>query len=231
MNKKTIARIYLTGLLVFFFTMTLPGQEKSIKTYDLVKYDLFNSFENNKLEAYNRQISQFSEKDKRGIHLSKNENDGIAWLKGIEFSNGTIELDIKGKNVFQQSFIGVAFHGVDNKTLDAVYFRPFNFQSTDPVHKIHAVQYVSHPENTWNLLREKQNGKYEKAVIPAPDGDEWFHAKIVIHYPRVTVYVNGNTEPSLSIDQLNNRKTGKIGLWVGNNSDGDFANLQLTYEP
>ena len=224
MNKKLITRIYLTGLLGFFITMSITGQEKSTKIYDLVT-----SFENNKLEPYNRQISQFSEKDKRGIHISKNENDGIVWLKDIEFSNGIIELDIRGKNVFQQSFVGIAFHGVDNKTLDAVYFRPFNFQSDDPVRKIHAVQYVSHPGNTWSILREKQNGKYEKAIIPSTGGDEWFHAKIVIQYPKVIVYVNGNPEPSLSVDQLNNRKTGKIGLWVGNNSDGDFANLQITF--
>jgi uncharacterized protein with NRDE domain len=43
----------------------------------------------------------------------------------------------------------------------------------------------------------------------------------------VTVYVNGNQEPSLSVEQLNKRTSGKIGLWVGNNSDGDFANLTI----
>jgi hypothetical protein len=58
--------------------------------------------------------------------------------------------------------------------------------------------------------------------------NDWFHAKIVIQYPHVSVYVNGNTSPSLEIDKLNNRKTGKIGLWVGNGSDGDFANLHIT---
>jgi hypothetical protein len=230
MNKKTIMQIGLTGLMNFLIVMTIAGQEKPTKIYNLVKYDLYSSCENNKLEPYNRLISKFSENNIRGIHVSKNENDGIVWLKGIEFSNGTIELDIRGKNVFQQSFVGVAFHGVDNKTLDAVYFRPFNFQSNDPGRKIHAVQYVSHPEFTWNILREKQNGKYEKAIQPSPSGDEWFHTRIVIQYPKVTVFVNGNPEPSLSIDQLNDRTTGKIGLWVGNNSDGDFANLQITLE-
>jgi hypothetical protein len=224
MNKKIINRFYLTGLLGILITMTLAGQDK------LIRYDLFSLSENDKLETFNRQITQFSENDKRGVRFSKKENDGIAWLKGVEFSNGTIEVDIRGKDVFQQSFVGIAFHGIDNKTLDAVYFRPFNFQSNDPVHKIHAVQYISHPDYTWDILREKQNGKYEKAVNPAPSGNEWFHAKIVIHYPHVTVYINGNAEPSLSIDQLNNLKTGKIGLWVGNNSDGDFANLQIISE-
>jgi hypothetical protein len=208
--------------LVLVFTLNINGQGQS------VKYDLAGLFENNKLEAFNRQISQFTENEKKGIHLSKNSDDGIAWLKGVEFSNGIIELDIRGKDVLQQSFVGVAFHALNNVTLDAVYFRPFNFQSTDPIRKIHAVQYVSHPDNTWSVLREKFNGKYEKAVTPAPNGNDWFHAKIVVQYPKVTVYVNGNPEPSLVIDKLNERKIGKIGLWVGNTSDGDFANLQIT---
>jgi hypothetical protein len=224
MNTININRIFLTVTLGFLTTLAISGQ---IST---VKYDLFSMAENNELEVFNRKISSFSENDKKGIRFSKNENDGIAWLNGVEFSNGTIEIDIRGKDVYQQSFVGIAFHGSDNKTLDAIYFRPFNFQSTDPVRKIHAVQYVSHPDNTWDKLRDKQNGKYEKAVTTSPNANEWFHVKILVKYPQVTVFVNGNSEPSLTIQKLNSRKTGKIGLWVGNNSDGDFANLQITLQ-
>ena len=222
MDSIKITRTLLKVILAFLTTLTGLGQGSTIK------YDLFSMSENNKLEVFNRKISSFTENDKKGIRFSKNGNDGLAWLNGVEFSNGSIELDIRGKDVYQQSFVGIAFHGSDNKTLDAIYFRPFNFQSTDPIRKIHAVQYVSHPDNTWDVLRDKQNGKYEKAVTPSPNGNEWFHVKILIKYPQVTVFVNGNSEPSLTIQQLNNRKTGKIGLWVGNNSDGDFANLQIT---
>ena len=193
-----------------------------------LKIDLFSLLENNKLEIFNRKVVTFLEKDKKGIRFSKNENDGIAWINGMEFSNGTIELDIRGKDQYQQSFVGVAFHGVDNNTLDAVYFRPFNFQSSDPVRKIHAVQYVSQPDKTWQVLREQYPGIYEKAVIPATGGNEWFHAKIVIEYPVITIYFNGSKEASLTVEKLNKRTTGKIGIWVGNNSDGDFANLQIT---
>ena len=216
-----ITRFCFVTIFGLLSILTTTGQGQS------VKYDLINLFENGKIEPYNRQLSQFTESGKKGIRFSKNGGDGIAWLNGVEFSNGIIELDIRGKDVLQESFVGVAFHGINNETIDAIYFRPFNFQSTDPVRKIHAVQYISHPDNTWSILREKHNGKYEKAVIPAPNGNEWFHAKIVIQYPKVTVFVNGNSEPSLVIDKLNNRETGKIGLWVGNNSDGDFANLQI----
>jgi hypothetical protein len=222
MKTEKFTKFLLISVLGFLTILSVSGQGKSIK------FDLADLFENKKLVLFNREITMFSENDIKGIRFSRNTNDGIAWIMGVDFSNGTIEVDIRGKDAFQQSFVGIAFHGLDNNTLDAVYFRPFNFQSTDPIHKIHAVQYVSHPENTWSILREKQNGKYEKAVIQAPNGNEWFHARIVIQYPCVTVYVNGNAAPSLSINKLNNRKTGKIGLWVGNGSDGDFANLQIT---
>jgi len=223
MNMKTsrINCFYLTAILGFIVSQSGMAQEIS------VKYDLNSLCENNQLEVFNRKVSVFSENDKKGIRFSKSENDGIAWLKHIIFTNGTIELDIRGKDEFQQSFVGIAFHGVDDRTFDAIYFRPFNFQSTDPERKIHAVQYVSMPDDSWQDLREKFNGKYEKAVIPAPNGNEWFHAKIVIKYPTITVFVNGSHEASLSIEKLNTRISGKIGLWVGNNSDGDFANLMI----
>ena len=86
------------------------------------------------------------------------------------------------------------------------------------------------PDFGWKKLREEQNGKYEKAIVPAPKADDWFHAKIVVRYPHITVYVNGNSQPSLSVDQLSKRKTGSIGLWVGPSSNGDFANLVVTEE-
>jgi len=193
-----------------------------------VRFDLADLFKKSQFETINRQLSWFYENNKNAIRLSKNKDEGIAWIKGVEFSNGTIEIDIRGKEVFQESFAGIAFHGSDIDTLDAIYFRPFNFQSPDSVQRAHAVQYISHPEFTWQILREKYPGKYEKPVSPSPGGNEWFHVKIVVQYPDVTVYVDGNDTPCLSIKKLSGRRTGKVGLWAGNNSDGDFANLVIS---
>src|ERR1035437_6508982 len=211
MKPININRYYLTIVFTLIMSMSATAQDSS------GKYDLYSMSEKNLLEVFNRTVSTFSDNDKNGVRLSKSENDGVAWMKHVIFSNGIIELDIRGKEEFQQSFVGIAFHGMDNNTFDAVYFRPFNFQTDDPVRKIHAVQYVSMPEYSWEVLREKFNGKYEKAVSPAPKGNEWFHVKIVVKSPQVTVYVNGNREASLSIETLNSRSSGKIGLWVRNN--------------
>jgi len=103
----------------------MTGQVKSIK------YDLFSQFESNNFEIFNRQLSSFSENDKKGIRFLKSQRWNCM-VKGVEFSNGTIELDIRGKDLFQQSFVGIAFHGVDNETYDGIYFRPFNFSQLIP---------------------------------------------------------------------------------------------------
>ena len=182
------------------------------------------------LQVVNRTASAFTDGAKRGIRLSENAGDGVAFLKGVDFANGTIEVDLRGKDVPQQSFVGIAFHGVDDSTYEAIYFRPFNFRTPDPARRIRAVQYVSHPTYTWNKLRAEHPGEYEKPANPAPDPNGWFHARIVVAGAKVSVYVDGATEPSLVVTRLNERTKGLLGFWVGNNSGGDFANLRIRPE-
>ncbi|WP_207532742.1 family 16 glycoside hydrolase [Desertivirga arenae] len=189
------------------------------------KKDLPQLLKQGNLEVYHRRISEAPANEKPAVYLDGDEGEGIAWIKGQKFSEGTIEVDLKGKDVFQKSFLGIAFHGQNDSTYDAIYFRPFNFRTTDSVRRIHAVQYIAHPTYPWKKLRDEQNGKYEKAVEPAPDPNQWFHARILIEANNVSVYVNNKKEPVLSVQKLNNRSSGKIGLWVGDGADGSFANL------
>jgi len=154
---------------------------------------------------------------------------GAAWLDEFEFENGTIEVSIRGKNNPGRSFVGVAFRGVDDEIYDAIYFRPFNFLADNDLSRSHAVQYVSHPENTWSRLREEHTDVYENALIDPPDPDAFFKARIVISKPEIRVYVEDDTEPSLVVNELTDRVGGRIGLWMGNNSDGSFA--ELVVEP
>ena len=153
--------------------------------------------------------------------------EAILWLDGYEFTDGTVEFDAKGQSAPRQScFVGVAFRVSDAQTYDAVYFRPFNFRSTDPEARVHAVQYISHPRWTWQKLRAEKTGQYEKPIEPAPDGDSWFHAKIVIARSKVSVFVNGATVPSLVVDELSGRSGGSVGLW--STASGTIANLKIS---
>ncbi|HZE84326.1 MAG TPA: hypothetical protein VE035_08445 [Puia sp.] len=157
--------------------------------------------------------------------------DGIAWLKDTHFSSGTIEVDLRGKDVVQKSFLGIVFHGVDTTTYDIIYFRPFNFRTTDSVRRIHAVQYCSAPDYPWDRLRAERNGQFEKGIQPPPDPEQWFHARIEVHGKEVSVYVNGARYSSLTVQKLNDRKDGLIGIWSSSYGvTGDFANLVITPE-
>lgn len=242
--KKKLPVLVISLVVAIFSLLTANAQQKpklarqrpvTLKNRELpnekILYPLADMLKAGELEVINRDATAFDAGGKKGIKLSAHDDDGVAWLNKIDFTNGTIELDIRGKDVLQHSFVGVAFHGTGApNTMDVIYFRPFNFRAQDSVRRIHAVQYVSLPEFDWEILREKHNGQYEKSITPAPKADEWFHAKIVVKGADVTVYVNGNTQPSLSVKKLSSTTHGKIGLWVGNTSDGEFANLTVSYQ-
>lgn len=189
--------------------------------YSQTTFDLQKLLKEKKLVTYDYRVVPITDGNRKGISLS-----GTVWLKDTEFSSGTIEIDLRGKDVFQQSFIGIAFHGTDTTVTDIIYFRPFNFRAEDPVRRIHAVQYVSAPEFSWHKLRTEKNGVYEKAVNPAPAATDWFRARIVVDDKTINVFVNDATTPSLTVNKLNDRKTGMMGLW-NEGLPGDFANLSI----
>ncbi|MDJ1501342.1 family 16 glycoside hydrolase [Xanthocytophaga agilis] len=212
---------------LLWLTYALLGLVPSlVQAQKTTSYDLALLLEQKKLTVYNR-TARLSDNKKAVMLDEKDSSEGLVWLNGVSFSSGTIEIDLKGKDILQRSFLGVAFHGINDSTYDAVYFRPFNFHAKDSVRKIHAVQYISHPVYTWSKLREERNGIYEKAVISPPDPNGWFHARIEVVGETVQVYVNDIKTASLTIKKLNDRKDGKIGLWVGAGSGGEFKNLKI----
>jgi hypothetical protein len=179
------------------------------------------------VNATKRTISRITDGARKGVRLSEAAGEGPAYLPGIEFANGTIEVDLKGKDVQGSSFIGVAFHGVDGTTYDAIYFRPFNFKTEDKARVLRAVQYISEPAHPWQKLRAEHPNQYEKPVNPVPDPNGWFRARVVVASPKVSVFVGDAKEPCLTVDQLSDRKKGLVGIWVGNTSGGDYANFKI----
>jgi hypothetical protein len=151
---------------------------------------------------------------------------GLALVEGLEFTEGSLELDLKGKGKREASFLGVCFNVVDGKTFEAIYFRPFNFMRDDKSFRIHAVQYVAWPEHTWEKLRKGKPGTYESAVKPIPDPSGWFHARIELTKTKVSVWVDDAKEPCLVVDRLGIGERGKVGFWV-DSKEGTFRNLRI----
>lgn len=179
-------------------------------------------------QVFNRTLTAGTEDGRAVARLDARPGDGGALLDGVQLSEGVIELDLRGKDVAQQSFLGIAFHWVDWSTFDAVYFRPFNFRAATEEQRSHSVQYVSHPANTWQKLRAERPGQFEKAVAPPPDPNGWFHARIVVAGGKVEVYVNSAAAPSLVVEDLGEAGSGGVALWAGNGSDAAFSGLKIT---
>jgi hypothetical protein len=162
------------------------------------------------------------------VKLSAANGSGVAWINDVTFDYGSIEIDLRGKNVPQGSFLGIAFHGMTANDCEVVYFRPFNFVARDKVAKTHMVQYVYDTTYSWQRLRDEHPGVYEHQLAAPPKPDAWFHVRVAVQGHTIKVYVNGATTPSLVVTSLKERMDNRIGLWVGNGSDGDFANLKVS---
>ena len=205
--------MHKAAFVVLFAASGVAGQQRILEPKDLA--------------VFNRGASSLTDGTRKGVRLNEQPGEGVAYLRGIEFSNGTIEFDVRGKDVQGQSFVGLAFHGVDSTTYDAIYFRPFNFKTEEPARHSHAVQYISQPAYPWQKLRAERPGVFEQPVSPAPDPNAWFHVRVVVASPKVSVFVGDAKQPSLVVNQLSDRTKGLVGLWVGNNSGGDFADFKI----
>jgi hypothetical protein len=203
---------------------TLPGLSQG---QDVLRPDLSRIGTGSEWVVVNRGVTVTEEDGNAVVTFDGRPGDGAAWLSDLDFHDGTIEVLIKGKNVPQRSFLGIAFRGVDDETYDAVYFRPFNFLADNPLSRSHHVQYISHPLNTWSKLREEHTGIYENEILDPPDPDGFFKARIEIRKPEIRVFVNDAEQPSLVVEELSDRVGGRVGLWMGNTSDGTFSQLVI----
>ena len=220
MKKRTkfACTIALIGLPCLLF-----GQNQ--QTIELAKL-----YKNEKPKVVNREIKIVPSDSGAYLKISEAKKEGVLWLPVREFKNGTIEVEMRGKDVFQRSFIGIAFHGVDDTNYDAIYCRPFNFFAKDSIRRIHAIQYISHSEFTWEKLRKERNAIFEKEILHPPNPNDWFTLKLVIDTTTIKAYINNAAQPSLTVDKLSNRKSGKIGLFTADRSGGDFKSIKINYK-
>ena len=160
--------------------------------------------------------------------------DHLALVEGLEFSNGTIEVDLAGEPApgatgGARGFVGVAFRvQPDRRTYDCFYLRPTNGRAEDQERRNHTAQYISHPEYTWSKLREETPSRYEAYVDILPA--EWIHVKIDVQGDKARFYVNGSAQPTLIVNDVKSGAGGKgaVALWFEGSSVARFANLKIT---
>jgi hypothetical protein len=214
-------KIAVTSIFIFFSFCIFSVYGQHVMSYNLVKL-----LQENKLEPTldHQQILALDSSQKEAI-----STNGILWLKDVSFNEGAIDVDLRGKNVFLQSFMGIAFHAKDTTAYDVVYFCPFRFHDSDIITRKYSVKYMSLPDYNYLKLRKEYPGVYENSVTPAPQANEWFHATIVIKDDWVTVYVNHSATASLKVKKPDTLTFQKVGLWSWSQGlSSDFANLTIT---
>ena len=212
---------HILTCLITFLSFTSIAQKP-------IALDLQKAAQHHKIDVYNRVLTLINEDGYQGIRLSKDYGEGVAWMKGITFSSGTLEFDVRGENIKQHSFVGIAFHGQNDSTYDAIYLRPFHFYAEDQVSQDRMIQYISLPVFTWRKLRAESPGQFEHRIVPPPAPNAWMHVRIEVTATTISTYINGSATPSLVVQPPIILPPGRVGFYVADTSGGDFANLKIT---
>jgi len=208
-------------------TSTVVADGRSRQAGAVKTVDLAQAVSAKKTRVVNRDVTPLTG-DRVGVHLSEREGVGLLWLTDQAFTEGTLQVDVRGRDVLQKSFLGLAFHGKDDTTYESVYLRPFNFRAAEPDRHQHAVQYMAAPDYDWPRLRKEFPEEFENPVDQAIVPTDWVTLRVVVQARAVQIFVGPAKTPALEARRLGSSDAGMIGLWVGNNSDGDFANLKIT---
>ena len=200
---------------------TPEGAQSGVQQIDLVQ-----QLSVGKLRPVNRLVSALAGTP-GAVTVAEKADNGVVWINGTDFAQGTIEVDIRGRDVQGRSFVGIAFHRKDDESYEAVYLRPFNFRTTDPARHQHAVQYVALPEFDWPRLRQDFPEEFENPVDASVEPTGWVPLRVTVKPTTVQIFVGKVTSPTLEVRKLGRLERGQVGLWTGNGSDGAFANLRI----
>jgi len=177
---------------------------------------------------------------KRGLRLTlapgARPGPVFAWIEGLEFSNGVIEVEVAGAPAPDapegaRGFVGIAFRLLeDERTYDAFYLRPTNGRAEDQERRNHATQYISQPDWTWSRLRQETPGKYESYVDLVPG--EWTKIRIEVRGDRARLYVHDSSQPTLVVNDVKSgvHAKGAVALWLDVGTIAHFRSLVVTPE-
>jgi 3-keto-disaccharide hydrolase len=183
------------------------------------------------------RVAISDEASRRLQQLPANEQaqfEELVVIEGTDFTNGVIEAEVAGvpgTNAGEgaRGFVGIAFRlQPDLKTYDAFYIRPTNGRVDDQERRNHSAQYISHPDWTWFRLRKETPGRYEAYVDLVPDA--WTPIRIEVRGTKARLFVNGQAQPTLIVNDLKTGEQGRgaIALWIDSGTIAHFRNVRVT---
>jgi hypothetical protein len=222
----------MVALLLAFATGSATGEGNKIQTLTLPLDSLHG------LDVVNGKAEIATYRGRLAAHLvplpgHRTATDAVlAILSGLDFEDGTIEVDVAGSRRAdsrpdERGFIGIAFRvQSQGSRFENIYLRPANGRTDDQLRRNHSVQYCSEPDFPWQRLREENPGQYESYVDLEPG--VWTRMKIVVSGTKASLYINGAPQPCLIVNDLKLGEThGQIALWAHWSTNGYFSNLTV----
>jgi len=176
---------------------------------------------------------------RRSVSGAAPDIDTFAFVPGLDFHNGTIEVEVAGSPLPDapagaRGFVGVVFR-VDTTDgsfgCEGIYLRPTNGRADDQVRRNHSTQYFAYPGHDFSRLRREAPARYESYVDLVPG--EWTAMRIEVKDATAKLFVGTAQQPVLIVNDLKRGADahGSVGLYVDNGTDGHFRKLRVRHSP
>jgi hypothetical protein len=153
----------------------------------------------------NRAASSVEYRNQQAVRFDSRPGAGLAWVEGLRFSVGKIDLNI----ATTPQDVGIAFHVRSEREFDAICFRVGEEAQEEGASQRVVVQYLSTDPG--------RNANHEAQFdLPYSQSGEWFKVRISISKEVISAFISGGNIPTLSVDTSGREAVhGSVGLWIG----------------
>jgi hypothetical protein len=164
----------------------------------------------------NRAASSVEYRNQHAVRLDSRPGAGLAWVEGLRFSVGKIDLNIAAA----PQDVGIAFHVRNEREFEAVCFHVGNEAKDESESQRVIVRYIS-TDPDGNANHEAQFD------LPYGQSGEWFKVRITISKEVIAAFISGGNIPTLSVDTSGRGAVyGSVGLWIGPGSSALVADFR-----
>jgi len=164
----------------------------------------------------NRAASSVEYLNQHAVRLDSRPGAGLAWVEGLRFSVGKIDLNIAAT----PQDVGIAFHVRNEREFEAVCFHVGNEARHEGESQRVVVRYLS--------TGPDRNANHEARFdLPYSQSGEWFKVRTTISKEVIAVFISGGNIPTLSVDNSGGDEVyGSVGLWIGPGSSALVADFR-----
>jgi len=165
----------------------------------------------------NRVASSVEYRNKQAVSFDSRPGAGLAWVEGLRFSVGKIDLNIAA--VKQDA--GIAFHVHNETDFEAVCFHIGDEARDEGASQSVVIRYLStDPGRNANHVAQFD--------LPYGKSGEWIKVRTSISKQVIAVFINGSNLPTLRVDNSGGGDVnGSVGLWIGSDSSALVADLRI----